>query len=359
MSPPRTRDRQTDWMVHRELAALIHAGWPECAHLGLLYQSYAPLMLRDGKLDKNEKDGAPGGDAWFERLQHMPEPHGYRAFLARWQASFAGPGYQLVQATTQSRLLVGHGNPSATDVGLTLHHTWGVPIIPGSAIKGLMAHYLAATLGTEHLEYGRMFGTPALNDRQRGSRGELTVYDALWHPSREHGTIPVTADVLTPHHGDYYNGKCEPNDWTDPVPVSFLTVRPGTDFLFALHCQDTDLLQQAEKALREALADWGIGGKTSSGYGRMGETRTRTVPATRAEAGLLRDLRTFLEDRKQRQAPQRETLELIKQDWLPKLQALDSQAYGDLRKLVQEYIKSPKVSGERDRLLERITGPHR
>ena len=32
-------------------------------------------------------------------------------------------------------------------MGLTVHHTWGVPVIPGASLKGLCAHYTAATYG--------------------------------------------------------------------------------------------------------------------------------------------------------------------------------------------------------------------
>jgi CRISPR-associated protein Cmr6 len=46
-----------------------------------------------------------------------------------------------------SRLLIGHGNASATDVGLSMHHTWGVSVILGSAMKELPAHYLNMFFG--------------------------------------------------------------------------------------------------------------------------------------------------------------------------------------------------------------------
>jgi len=52
--------------------------------------------------------------------------------------------------------------------------------------------------------------------------------------------------------------------------VSFLTVKPGLKFLIALSGPKewTDL---ALELLKKALILWGVGGKTSSGYGRFHE----------------------------------------------------------------------------------------
>jgi hypothetical protein len=52
------------------------------------------------------------------------------------------------------------------------------------------------------------------------------------------------------------------------VPVSFLSARPGAQFLIALS-GPPGWPELAQHLLLEALALWGVGGKTSSGYGRM------------------------------------------------------------------------------------------
>src|SRR5690606_20321350 len=53
-----------------------------------------------------------------------------------------------------------------------------------------------------------------------------------------------------------------------PTPIAFLTVRPGACFLFALS-GPADCTELAAQLLREALEKWGVGGKTSAGYGRL------------------------------------------------------------------------------------------
>ena len=52
-------------------------------------------------------------------------------------------GVDPAQATlsTAGRLIVGLGSENVLETGIRLHHTYGLPIIPGSAFKGLAAHY--------------------------------------------------------------------------------------------------------------------------------------------------------------------------------------------------------------------------
>jgi CRISPR-associated protein Cmr6 len=59
--------------------------------------------------------------------------------------------------------------------------------------------------------------------------------------------------------------------------VAFLTVRPGQRLLFALS-GPADWTELAERLLRDALEKWGVGGKTSTGYGRLVAPERSTSP---------------------------------------------------------------------------------
>jgi CRISPR-associated protein Cmr6 len=194
-----------------------------------------------------------------------------------------------------SRLLIGHGNPSGSDVGLTVHRTWGVPVLPGSALKGLTAHYVDALYGDRDeperrqwlgptwtrgrvrpgdgagAAFGGLFGAPEADGEENSARrGLVEFHDALYVPGSAHGK-PFARDVLTVHQKPYYDQRSEddwPNDWTSPVPVPFITVRPGTRFLLVL-TGPRSWRVRAMSLLLAALAEWGIGGKTSVGYGRL------------------------------------------------------------------------------------------
>ncbi|MCG8554134.1 MAG: type III-B CRISPR module RAMP protein Cmr6 [Proteobacteria bacterium] len=292
---------------------LRSVGTPD--HAGLAYDAWAPVGC-DGKVPDDQR--AP----WLSALEDIVVAPDYSGSFQRWKESFSAPGDRIFELVLASRLLVGHGNSSATDIGITLHHTWGVPLIPGSALKGLVAHFVDAVYGPSDLGhrpwdragderaradyegvtkrgrriergpgavYRALFGAPdAEMDeemQERGfdagaSAGIVTFHDALYVAKGGADDRPFAADVLTVHQKAYYDssGGSWPNDYDSPNPVAFLTVRPGARFLFALSGPG-DWTDLAERLLRDALEKWGVGGKTSAGYGRLIAPDRRTATA--------------------------------------------------------------------------------
>jgi CRISPR-associated protein Cmr6 len=272
-------------------------------HLALAYDPWAPVG-DDGKV--------PDTTQWLSALANIAVSPDYLRSFERWKASFTAPGDRVFELVLASRLLVGHGNSSATDVGITVHHTWGVPVIPGTALKGLVAHFVDAVYGPDDPDrkpweqegeqraradyqgvtwrggriergpgpvYRELFGAPDAEQdeemREHGfeagaSAGLVTFHDALYIPKSRADDRPFAADVLTVHQKSYYDsaGGRWPNDYESPNPVAFVTVRPGVRFLFALS-GPADWTELAERLLRDALETWGVGGKTSAGYGRL------------------------------------------------------------------------------------------
>lgn len=175
--------------------------------------------------------------------------------------------------STKGRLVIGLGGENVLETGLTLNHIYGTPIIPGTALKGLAAHYCNQALGAADGrfklggEYHQIiFGTTA-------DSGHIIFHDAWITPeSLERSLQP---DVITPHHGGYYsdeNGQTPPTDFDVPKPVPFLSVL-GT-FHVAVSCdvpgQDgEEWADRVFEMLSDALREWGIGGKTNAGYGRL------------------------------------------------------------------------------------------
>src|ERR1700680_515711 len=54
-----------------------------------------------------------------------------------------------------SRLIVGLGSENVLETGIRLHHTYGLPVIPGSALKGLAAHYCHEIWGKTNVKCQR------------------------------------------------------------------------------------------------------------------------------------------------------------------------------------------------------------
>lgn len=189
-------------------------------------------------------------------------PELYAAYFARWLAALDKLGVRPRKATVIYRLAAGHGGETVIETGIRLHHTYGVPIIPGSSLKGVAASYAAQQLCGKWAEnqpaFHSLFGTTS-------AAGHVTFFDALPLP----GDWKLLPDVITVHHPDYYQAETNPQppaDWDSPTPIPFLAVR-GT-FLIALRGPEA-WASAGYSILERALYEFGVGGKTSSGYGRL------------------------------------------------------------------------------------------
>jgi CRISPR-associated protein Cmr6 len=234
------------------------------AHAGL----WADRYLKDQEPDRSS----------FRTLvaecSSIPQPAAYPTVFARWQDTLQALGACLAERHTVYRLASGHGRESVIETGLTIHHTYGVPTIPGSSLKGVAAAFARqeldpGTWGKDSPAYRTLFGTTA-------SAGYVTFLDALPVPNTPSApdSWKLRPDVLTVHHTGYYRGEGDaPADWDDPTPIPFLSV--AGNFLIAVLPQAgaTAWATTALELLTLALAESGVGGKTSSGYGRLVEVK--------------------------------------------------------------------------------------
>ena len=320
--------------------ALDNAPVTKPAHAGLLLSKY---------LCRHEKEGTSKAALIDAAQAAMPHSLAvYQQAYQRWEKALSKiygqeklpnkvDGQQLLHRMVRSadRLALGLGNASPLEVGLTLHHTYGVPFIPGSALKGLAAGYADTVWGEENKSWKRgtekqkggeyhrfVFGdtksagcidfldawimpsslnastleSPAkLGERDgvQGARRATTEIVCGIQRGSEHRATPQSAcadgfaglllqpDVMTPHHSTYYEATDDTqsaSDWDSPVPVPFVTVNKGVCFSVYLGCavpakdgngSIAKWLEVTADLLCTALEHWGIGGKTSAGYGRM------------------------------------------------------------------------------------------
>lgn len=164
------------------------------------------------------------------------------------------------------RVIVGLGTDSVYETGITLHHIYGFPYIPASAIKGITNHY-AQDCGYHESQkgtYETIFGTTE-------TQGKITFFDAMpLTPPK------IKPDIMNVHYPDYYGKDKAPTDTQSPNPIFFLTVE-DTVFQFILGCkEDENLLSIAYKWMENALSDKGIGAKTAVGYGYL-ERKTTEI----------------------------------------------------------------------------------
>jgi CRISPR-associated protein Cmr6 len=322
----------------------------------------------------------------LELLTRCREPARYARAYRRWKESFQGPDTLCFIVRAESRLLVGHGTSSATGVGLTLHHTWGVPVLPGSALKGLTAHYVQTVYGPapgieeperepfrgttwEHsrpsrvpgVVFRRLFGAPDVDELSaKGGQGEVIFHDALWIPPEKESGPMLARDVLTVHQREYYEsgGGEWPVDFDDPNPVSFLTVAPDNRFLVALEARGARaLLERAGRYVGEALASWGLGGKTAAGYGRLVVQGTPGLqPLGTPETPAVMELKAWLEERKARNVGQRQQFQQVEQEWTERLLTLTEWERREAARLLKKFLrlKRPEEQQRLEELLARL-----
>jgi len=199
----------------------------------------------------------------------LPTPEAYVAFYKRWLQMLEDQGAEKRRAHVKGRMIIGLGDESVLETAITLHRTYGVPYIPGSALKGLAATYARQRLGEawqkDSEAYKIVFG-------KTDDTGYITFFDALYMPETGFEQQALYPDVITAHHQKYYQGSNNPPaDWDDPIPVPFLSATGS--YLIALvgsELQEQEAwIDKTFAILKHALAELGIGAKTSSGYGRL------------------------------------------------------------------------------------------
>jgi CRISPR-associated protein Cmr6 len=201
----------------------------------------------------------------------------------------------------QWRLIVGLGASHPQETSMTLHHIFGIPYIPGSALKGVSRHYMIWKFVDENEEelkslLGKSNFAELLKELNKAlekeknltvsvgnisfkdlihifgtqnRQGKIIFFDA--YPIEE---IKLKIDIMNPHYPDYYTKDKPPTDWQNPIPIKFLTVE-DTKFRFYLAAKDKDqnFLNHARKILNDALLNYGVGAKTSLGYGLFEESK--------------------------------------------------------------------------------------
>ncbi len=233
-------------------------------HAGLWFDKYLSQQLPQGA--SVGPDQKTPQQKLVEECAGISEPDGYKAFFERWQSTLHSFGAKQKEAKVQGRLAVGLGDESVIETAVTLHHTYGVPYIPGSALKGLAANFAHQRLNDDTWRKGGKGHTVLFGSTEEA--GFITFFDALYVPGSGVNGQVLQPDVITIHHQEYYQGgKSAPTEWDNPNPVSFLSA--AGKYLIALAGPDDEWTNTAFSILGQALQDAGVGAKTSSSYGRL------------------------------------------------------------------------------------------
>ncbi len=288
--------------------------WKTADHFGLLLDKFTPYAKypeqRKGRRVVPQGYRLGPNDLkreWLDALVKANQkavPQAAKNNRRRWEAMVQARGGGFERMITASPLIVGLGAGHVLETSITLDRNTGMPLIPGSALKGLarmvalieVAESVLSNPRPEDLErfneeiikgateftkqksevskqvvqtfhhFIDIFGTPE-------SAGNIVFVDGVYADDQ----FPqYRLDIMTPHFPQYYGENQAPSDDQNPRPISYLTVGVEQLFLFGLlprKQEYTSLLEKAWGWLEEGLTEFGIGAKTAQGCGLFERTK--------------------------------------------------------------------------------------
>ena len=252
-------------------------------HAGLLLQRY----LTAHKPKERDNTTQTPEEQLLEQACAIAASKVYHAAFDRWLERFVQKtpaGCARVHFTVQAAapIAIGLGNASPLEVGIRLHHSYGMPLLPASALKGLCRRVARLLRHDSKLSDEAIDALFGFSREKQAAAGAVVFYDAWYVPSSA-GGAPFHRDVITVHHPAYYgSGEVAPTDFDDPTPVPFLVIKPGARFLCVLDAPDPAWARFAEQMLLWGLENLGVGAKTNAGYGYLNrEGSASASPAAR------------------------------------------------------------------------------
>jgi len=237
---------------------------------GTLGTSHAGLWLSRGWAhfsQAGEGRESAGKSAHIGQLCRQKASDLYRHAYERWKEATADPArFQHCRARLLQRMFIGMSGESALETGVCTSHTYGMPLIPGSSVKGAVRAH-AVAMGVTSAYLAALFGEAEADgkDTQRmPGAGSVIWHDAWWMPDAD--VPPFVAEIVTVHHMDYYAGQGEATDFDSPVPNVQVAVQGSFHFVME---GDPAWARLAGDLLRSTLADAGLGAKRAAGYGVM------------------------------------------------------------------------------------------
>lgn len=246
----------------------VPAQHPPAAHTGLWFDKFCNQWPTNGWSLKSVGEKNPKLDWIRTVVGTIGEKDLLNEHADRMMGLARAHGGAVLHFKTVSRFATGLGREHPIENGFVWHPVLGTPCLPGSSVKGLVRALAETWFKTDGETVSRIFGPRDLHGAP-ANIGSVIFFGAL--PTK---SVQLSADVMTPHYGPYYERGEVPGDWHSPVPIPFLTVAPGQSFIFALAPRNPSETARADCRtaatwLETALIELGAGAKTAVGYGRF------------------------------------------------------------------------------------------
>ena len=340
------------------------------AHAGLLIQR--GLKTWDGDNEKPTKKNLIG------KISGVAADDLYSLAFKRWLAHTyenSNTNFACVSATINGRLFTGLPLGGALETGVSTHHTYGMPMIPGSSVKGAVRNYaehlFAKKDANNQIQYDKgkiiiaddkkaiidvLFGS---DDDENPNAGYLIWHDAWWIPDSSDANKPFIDEIVTVHNQAYYQGDFDALDTENPIPNQQIAVQGS--FYFVIEGVQ-GWANYAKNLLEQTIQQQGLGCKGGSGYGYFDldkakinpylqkiEEETKRIQEEKNQQELERSISNLNENQQLVCKFENELKKLDESSWHGKVSSppkvkIDGKEYGfrDLYKLVIEWSKDDK-----------------
>lgn len=151
----------------------------------------------------------------------------------------------------------------AFNLGMHFNHTYGMPIIYGSSVKGVLKHYFMEFYSGQ-IDREKLF-VDIFNGENKSIYNRDIFFDAAIVVADSRGRI-LESDSITPHNK---------GPLLAPTPITFLKIASGCTIEFRFKLVDTKIgddifyIKDKIKLFQEIINIVGIGAKTNVGYGQF------------------------------------------------------------------------------------------
>jgi len=246
------------------------------------------LGAGDARLGRIRFNGVEHGELFDARQWHGAGAFSYFELKTIYPGVVSGSGY------SHPAFDRGDNEPCDFQIGFFFDWTTGLPVIPGSTVKGVLRSvfpkekdsseareqkqaYLCGLLNGIHKdavpetkEFVQELEKQIFLERNR-DRPPSIFYDAYITAADSEGCV-FEEDYITPHGGP---GRDDP--FKDPIPLRFLKIGPDVTFRFQfrLHPFEAEGLRikpgHQKTFFKQILLDFGVGAKRNTGYGMLVE----------------------------------------------------------------------------------------
>lgn len=151
----------------------------------------------------------------------------------------------------------------AYNLGMHFDYTWGMPIVYGSSVKGVLRQYF------KEFYEGNLDVDELIEDIFEGGKKSIYQRDLFFDAviTRTYDNRHLLADDSITPHGD--------NPLKEPTPITMLKIAPGCIIEFRFHLEDSKVksgvLKKTDKRelFEKILKAVGVGAKTNVGYGQF------------------------------------------------------------------------------------------